>query len=63
MAAICTAIHLSVTKVLSGAASPAADLLAVEVTSEEASHGEAWARIWVDVAATETRLSTKMICE
>ena len=58
VAAICTA-----TRVPSGATSPAVDLLAPEAISEEASHGEAWAQTWVDAAATETRLTTSMICE
>ena len=53
VAAICTA-----TRVPSGATSPAADLPEAEETSEEASHGEAWARIWADVAATEMSPST-----
>ena len=63
MAVICVVKPLMKTRVPSGATSLVADLPAVEATSEEASHGEAWARIWVDAAATETRLTTSMICE
>ena len=61
VAVILTTDLPTVIEVPSGATSPVVDLPALEATSEvetseEASHGEAWARIWKDAAATETRL-------